>query len=84
MEKEQEIKIKNELLNIYEKHLANALRNVLRKTSLDVKNDLVNILETDNKDLLRDSKIYLEDITDILYNDLKQNLENFLKEYYNK
>lgn len=84
MEKKHEDLIKRDLLLAYQKHLNNALHNIMKKTSLDVKNELVSILGDDDKDLLRDAKIYLEDITDILYNDLNQNLQTFLKEYHNK
>ena len=82
MTKEQEEKVKNNLLNVYEHHLGNALRNIMRKSSLDVKNDLVTILESDDKDLIRDAKVYLEDTTDILFNDLNEDLKKFLKEYH--
>lgn len=81
MKKEHEEKLKTELIGIYKKHLGNALHNIMRKAGQDVKNDIVNILETDDKEVLRDSRIYIDDITDILFSDLKIDLEKFLKEY---
>lgn len=78
---EQENIIKDQLKVLFNTHVKRALKNMIKKLSLDVKNDLTKLLETDDKDTLVNAKLYLDDFVEIFNKDLENSLENFIKEF---
>ena len=78
---EQEKIIRDNLRIAFDTHVKRALKNMVRKISLDTKNDLTKLLNTDEKEVLINAKLYLDDFVEIFNKDLETTLENFIKEY---
>lgn len=59
------------------------LRNLLLKSSLDIKNMMVNILELqeDNPTLVNEGKKFVKDSTEVIISELEKNVESFLNQY---
>ena len=81
MNSSQEDEILEKLVNNFKRDHNLVIDNLLKKSSLDIKNDLIGILGTDDKVELNKARKWVETATETLSNDLKETVNGYLDNY---
>ena len=81
MNSSQEDEILEKLVNNFKRDHNLVIDNLLKKSSLVIKNDLIGILGTDDKVELNKARKWVETATETLSNDLKETVNGYLDNY---